>query len=122
MTATDGTEAVDATADAAVISNEIANAIALPGGKIYVFEGLLAKAENVDELAGWIDEVRGTEVEVVIENQRPVPLVHQLGVPPRGPRGLDAVRQVELRERCRELLPAAPCVLTARAWAVRGTV
>lgn len=45
---------VDATADAAVISNEIANAIALPGGKIYVFEGLLAKAENVDELAGVI--------------------------------------------------------------------
>jgi predicted Zn-dependent protease len=43
---------VDATADAAVIANEIANAIALPGGKIYVFEGLLAKAENVDELAG----------------------------------------------------------------------
>jgi Zn-dependent protease with chaperone function len=43
---------VDATADAAVISNEIANAIALPGGKIYVFEGLLTKAENVDELAG----------------------------------------------------------------------
>jgi Zn-dependent protease with chaperone function len=43
---------VDATADAAVISNEIANAIALPGGKIYLFEGLLAKAESVDELAG----------------------------------------------------------------------
>ncbi len=43
---------LDATADAAVISNEIANAIALPGGKIYVFEGLLTKAENVDELAG----------------------------------------------------------------------
>jgi predicted Zn-dependent protease len=45
---------VDATADAAVISNDTANAIALPGGKIYVFEGLLAKAENVDELAGVI--------------------------------------------------------------------
>jgi Zn-dependent protease with chaperone function len=43
---------VDASADAAVISNEIANAIALPGGKIYVFEGLLDKAETVDELAG----------------------------------------------------------------------
>ncbi len=43
---------VDVTADAAVISNDIANAIALPGGKIYVFEGLLTKAENVDELAG----------------------------------------------------------------------
>ncbi|MDQ8732391.1 M48 family metallopeptidase [Bradyrhizobium sp. LHD-71] len=43
---------VDVTADAAVISNDIANAVALPGGKIYVFEGLLAKAESVDELAG----------------------------------------------------------------------
>jgi len=43
---------IDTTADAAVISNEIANAIALPGGKIYVFEGLLNRAQNVDELAG----------------------------------------------------------------------
>ncbi|ETR76773.1 metalloendopeptidase [Afipia sp. P52-10] len=43
---------IDATADAAVIANPIANAIALPGGKIYVFEGLLDKAENADELAG----------------------------------------------------------------------
>jgi predicted Zn-dependent protease len=43
---------VDGSADAAVVSNEMANAIALPGGKIYVFEGLLAKAESVDELAG----------------------------------------------------------------------
>jgi predicted Zn-dependent protease len=43
---------IDGTTEAAVISNEIANAIALPGGKIYVFEGLLAKANNVDELAG----------------------------------------------------------------------
>lgn len=43
---------VDVTADATVVANEIANAIALPGGKIYVFEGLLAKAESVDELAG----------------------------------------------------------------------
>lgn len=43
---------IDTSADAAVINNEIANAIALPGGKIYVFEGLLAKANNVDELAG----------------------------------------------------------------------
>lgn len=43
---------VDDTADAQVIANDIANAIALPGGKIYVFEGLLAKTDNVDELAG----------------------------------------------------------------------
>jgi Zn-dependent protease with chaperone function len=45
---------IDSSTEATVISNEIANAIALPGGKIYVFEGLLARAQNVDELAGVI--------------------------------------------------------------------
>jgi hypothetical protein len=29
-------------------------------------------------------------------------------------------RQAELREGCRTLLPNAPFVLTARAWAARG--
>lgn len=33
---------------------------------------------------------------------------------------LDAHRQAELRDRCRALLPAAPFVVTARAWTVRG--
>jgi SAM-dependent methyltransferase len=33
---------------------------------------------------------------------------------------LDADRQVELRERCRQLLPDPPFVLTSRAWAARG--
>ncbi|MBV9346529.1 MAG: M48 family metallopeptidase [Pseudolabrys sp.] len=37
-----------------VIRREEANAIALPGGRIYVFEGLIAKAENPDEVAGVI--------------------------------------------------------------------
>jgi SAM-dependent methyltransferase len=47
-----------------------------------------------------------------------------LGVGPAGAHvaGLDAKRQAQLRERCRELLPAAPFVLTARAWATRGLV
>jgi SAM-dependent methyltransferase len=47
-----------------------------------------------------------------------------LGVGPAGvyTAGLEAERQAELRERCRELLPAAPFVLTARAWAARGVV
>jgi SAM-dependent methyltransferase len=47
-----------------------------------------------------------------------------LGVGPAGDHvaGLDAGRQAELRERCRELLPAAPFVVTARAWAARGLV
>jgi len=33
---------------------------------------------------------------------------------------LDSERQTQLRERCRSLLPIAPFVLTARAWATRG--
>jgi len=47
-----------------------------------------------------------------------------LGVGPAGAyvAGLDAGRQAQLRERCRELLPAAPFVVTARAWAARGLV
>jgi SAM-dependent methyltransferase len=47
-----------------------------------------------------------------------------LGVGPAGAyaAGLDATRQAQLRERCRELLPAAPFVVTARAWAARGLV
>ncbi len=37
-----------------VLRRKEANAIALPGGQIYLFEGLLAKAETPDELAGVI--------------------------------------------------------------------
>jgi SAM-dependent methyltransferase len=45
-----------------------------------------------------------------------------LGVGPAGvyAAGLDANRQARLRALCRERLPAAPFVLTARAWAARG--
>jgi SAM-dependent methyltransferase len=47
-----------------------------------------------------------------------------LGVGPAGAyaAGLDAGPQAELRERCRELLPPAPFVLAASAWAARGVV
>jgi Zn-dependent protease with chaperone function len=38
----------------AVVRRPEANAIALPGGRVYVFEGLVDKAENADELAGVI--------------------------------------------------------------------
>ncbi|HWM18795.1 MAG TPA: methyltransferase domain-containing protein [Ilumatobacteraceae bacterium] len=49
---------------------------------------------------------------------------YTLGVGPAGAytAGLDAVRQTELRELCRNLLPPAPFILTARAWAVRAIV
>ena len=36
--------------------------------------------------------------------------------------GLEPVRQAELRERCRRLLPPAPFTLNTRAWAARGVV
>lgn len=39
---------------ATVVRRPEANAIALPGARIYVFEGLIAKADNPDELAGVI--------------------------------------------------------------------
>jgi SAM-dependent methyltransferase len=47
-----------------------------------------------------------------------------LGVGPAGSytAGLDSERRHELRERCRDVLPAAPFVVTARAWAARGVV
>jgi SAM-dependent methyltransferase len=46
----------------------------------------------------------------------------ELGVGPAGAfvAGLDEERQAELRELCRELLPAAPFAPPARAWAARG--
>jgi len=43
---------MDTSVETAVLSTLIPNAFALPGGKIYLFSGLLAKAENADEIAG----------------------------------------------------------------------
>jgi len=37
-----------------VVRRDAANAIALPGGHVYVFSGLIAKADNADEIAGVI--------------------------------------------------------------------
>jgi Zn-dependent protease with chaperone function len=38
----------------AVVRQSDTNAVALPGGRIYVFQGLIERAESVDELAGVI--------------------------------------------------------------------
>ena len=35
-----------------MLSSEIPNAFALPGGKVYLFNALLAKAKIADEIAG----------------------------------------------------------------------
>ncbi len=46
------------------------------------------------------------------------------GVGPGGSHvaGLDDERRAELRETCRAMLPSAPFVITAVAWAARGVV
>ena len=44
---------------AAVVRRSEANAIALPGGRVYVFQGIISKAETPDELAGVIAHEMG---------------------------------------------------------------
>ena len=43
---------LDTSVQSGVLSSSIPNAFALPGGKVYLFDGLLKKAENADEIAG----------------------------------------------------------------------
>ena len=43
---------MDSSIKTAVLSTPIPNAFALPGAKVYLLNGLLAKAENPDEIAG----------------------------------------------------------------------
>jgi len=45
---------LDTDVQSTVLATEVPNAFALPGGKVYLFSALLAKAENPDELAGVI--------------------------------------------------------------------
>lgn len=47
--------------DAQVLPSSIPNAIALPGGRVYLFSALLQKAENPDEIAGVIAHELGHE-------------------------------------------------------------
>jgi Zn-dependent protease with chaperone function len=43
---------LDPSVRSAVLSTAVPNAFALPGGRVYLFDGLLAKAQNPDEIAG----------------------------------------------------------------------
>jgi Zn-dependent protease with chaperone function len=47
-----GPAGLDPSVQPTVLSSSIPNAFALPGGKVFLFDGLLAKAENPDEIAG----------------------------------------------------------------------
>jgi Zn-dependent protease with chaperone function len=52
MTAISQAAGIDTPVRADVLDTPVPNAFALPGGKVYLFSGLLAKAENPDEIAG----------------------------------------------------------------------
>ena len=43
---------LDTSIQTAVLATSVPNAFALPGGKVYLFDGLLARAKNPDEIAG----------------------------------------------------------------------
>ncbi|MGY3440043.1 M48 family metallopeptidase [Bradyrhizobium sp. USDA 4473] len=43
---------LDNSVHSGVLATSVPNAFALPGGKVYLFDGLLEKAENPDEIAG----------------------------------------------------------------------
>ncbi len=43
---------LDNSVQSGVLATSVPNAFALPGGKVYLFDGLLAKADNPDEVAG----------------------------------------------------------------------
>jgi len=43
---------LDTSVQSGVLATQVPNAFALPGGRVYLFNGLLAKAENPDEIAG----------------------------------------------------------------------
>jgi superfamily II RNA helicase len=54
---------------------------------------LSATVPNVEDFARWISEVRESPVDVIIEEERPVPLTHKIWIPGRGPRSLDEVKR-----------------------------
>ena len=87
-----------------------------------------AREGHLPELfeAAGLDELEATTLTVSLEH----PSFEDwwepftLGVGPAGAysAGLDRERQAHLRERCRELLPEPPFVLTSSAWAARAVV
>jgi predicted Zn-dependent protease len=57
--------------DAQVLDSSISNAVALPGGKIYLLKGMLNDAQHADEIAGLLNMLNRDEIAGV--------LAHELG-------------------------------------------
>jgi SAM-dependent methyltransferase len=87
-----------------------------------------ARGGHLEELfeAAGLRDVEATALSVSLEHASFEawwePFIHGVGPAGSYAASLDPERQAELRERCRTLLPVAPFVLTARAWAARGLV
>ncbi len=54
---------------------------------------LSATVPNVRDFAAWVADVRGVPVDVIEEDERPVPLAHKTWIPGLGPRSLAEVRR-----------------------------
>jgi superfamily II RNA helicase len=55
---------------------------------------LSATVPNIEQLAGWMRKARQCEVDVIVEDERPVPLHHYLYVPDAGPKELKQLKGV----------------------------
>lgn len=101
---------------ARALDPEVDDGSQLPG----VREGHLAE---LFEVAG-LHEIEGTVLWVSLEHSSFEAWWEPFtkGVGPAGSylASISAKRQVELREKCRSMLPGTPFVVTARAWAARG--
>jgi superfamily II RNA helicase len=58
---------------------------------------LSATIPNIEQLAGWIRRTRKCEIDVVVEESRPVPLHHYLYVPDVGPKDLKQLKGVLMK-------------------------
>jgi SAM-dependent methyltransferase len=98
------------------VSGKVEDESRLPGTR----EHHLAELFRAAGLSGVEEGVLSVDVEHETFEEWWEP--YTLGVGPAGGyvAALDPERLDELRERCRQRLPAAPFVLSARAWAARG--
>ncbi|HVE95204.1 MAG TPA: class I SAM-dependent methyltransferase [Acidimicrobiales bacterium] len=88
----------------------------LPGAR----EGHLAELLEAAGLRDVEDRVLSVDVEHASFEEWWEPFTLGVGPAGRHVAGLEAARRDELRQRCRDLVPPAPFVMTARAWAARG--
>jgi superfamily II RNA helicase len=76
------------------------------------FMCLSATVPNIDELAGWMDNVRNERFEVIVEKHRPIPLIHTMYSPQYGTVTIKDLRKKYRKnpvERKRFIMARPPC-------------